>query len=240
MKILITGGSSGLGKSLVEELSKDKKNHVYFTYNRSKKNALKICKEKNNTSKIKCDFNVRVELHEFINKIKELDIDVLINNYYSWPEKPLFPGTFLNQHFHKIDENMFIEEFKKNIIPTVKITQEAIKLFRVKKSGKILTTLTSYIDSPSIGSSLYISNKNYLKSLCDIWGIENKKYNITSHYFSPSFMITEHTSKMDSRLVDQMINSTKDKKIMTVQNVSKIISKFLGEDSLTESNEIKL
>ena len=26
MKILITGGSSGLGKSLVEELSKDKKN----------------------------------------------------------------------------------------------------------------------------------------------------------------------------------------------------------------------
>ena len=53
------------------------------------------------------------------------------------------------------------------------------------------------------------TDKNYLISLCDVWGVENKKYNITSHYFLPSFMITEHTSKMDDRLIDQMINSTK-------------------------------
>ena len=225
---------------MVEELSKNKKNHVYFTYNLSKKSAFKICKENNNTSKIKCDFNVKIELYEFINKIRTLDIDVLINNYYSWPEKPLLPGTFLNQHFHKIDENIFIEEFEKNIIPTVKITQELIKLFRIKKSGKILTTLTSFLGSPTIGSSLYLSNKNYLKSLCDVWGVENKKYNITSHYFSPSFMITGYTSKMDDRLIDQMINSTNTKKIMTVNHVSKKISKFLSEDTLIESNEIKL
>ena len=113
------------------------------------------------------------------NLIKKINLDVLINNYYSWPENPLLPGTFLNQHFHKIDEKIFIEEFQKNIIPTVKITQEVIKLFRIKKSGKILTTLTSFLESPTIGSSVYLSNKNYLKSLCDIWAIENKKYNIT-------------------------------------------------------------
>ena len=115
-----------------------------------------------------------------------------------------------------------------------------IKLFRIKKSGKILTTLTSFLGSPTIGSSLYLSNKNYLKSLCDVWGVENKKYNITSHYFSPSFMITGYTSKMDDRLIDQMINSTNTKKIMTVNHVSKKISKFLSEDTLIESNEIKL
>tara|TARA_B100000900_G_scaffold393745_1_gene390538 strand:- start:27 stop:749 length:723 start_codon:yes stop_codon:yes gene_type:complete len=240
MKILITGGSSGLGKSLVKELSKDKKNHVFFTYNRSEKSASTICKEHKNTTKIRCDFTDESQLNIFIKNLKKNNLDVLINNYYSWPENPLLPGTFFNQNFHKIDEKTFTEEFQKNIIPTVKITQEVIKLFRIKKSGKILTTLSSILESPSIGSSVYLSNKNYLKSLCDIWAIENKKYNITSHYLSPSFMITEYTSKMDSRLVDQMINSTKDKKIMTVQNVSKIISKFLGEDSLTESNEIKL
>tara|TARA_B100001093_G_scaffold509618_2_gene573994 strand:+ start:794 stop:1516 length:723 start_codon:yes stop_codon:yes gene_type:complete len=240
MNILITGGSSGLGKSLVEELSKDKKNHIYFSYNRSDKSALKICEENKNTSKIRCDFNDEMQLNVFIKKLKTFNLDVLINNYYSWPENPLLPGTFLNRHFHKIDEKVFIEEFEKNIIPTIKITQEIIKLFRIKKTGKILTTLTSFLESPTIGSSVYLSNKNYLKSLCDIWRIENKKYNITSHYFSPSFMITEHTSKMDDRLIDQMINSTKDKKIMTVHHVSKKISQFLNEDTLTKLNEIIL
>ena len=240
MKILITGGSSGLGKSLVEELSKDKKNHVFFTYNLSEKSALTICKEHKNTSKIRCDFNDETQLNIFIKNLKKINLDVLINNYYSWPENPLLPGTFLNQHFHKIDEKIFIEEFQKNIIPTVKITQEVIKLFRIKKSWKILTTLTSFLESPTIGSSFYLSNKNYLKSLCDIWAIENKKYNITSHYFSPSFMITEYTSKMDDRLINQMINSKNEGGIMTVNHVSKKISNFLSEDTLIESNEIRL
>ena len=98
MKILITGGSSGLGKSLVEELSKNKKNHIYFTYNRSEKSASEICIENKNTCKIKCDLNDKIELDEFILKIRKLDLDILINNYYSWPKNPysleLFKPTF--------------------------------------------------------------------------------------------------------------------------------------------------
>ena len=236
MKILITGGSSGLGRSIVEKLSENKENFVIFTFNHSKKNAKEICKVNKNVMSIKCDFTIKKELNDFIKNIHTLGVDVLINNYYSWPKNPLLPGTFLNQHFHKIHENIFIKEFKKNIVPTVLITQETIKLFRIKKKGKILTTLTSFLNSPTIGSSIYISNKNYLKSLCEVWGVENKKYNITSHYFSPSFMITDHTSKMDERLIDQMINSTESKKIMTVEHVSNKISRFLSEDNLSESN----
>ena len=35
MNILVTGGSSGLGKSIVEKFCSNKKNKVYFTYNNS-------------------------------------------------------------------------------------------------------------------------------------------------------------------------------------------------------------
>ncbi len=240
MIILITGGSSGLGRSIVEELSKNKENYVFFTFNKSEENARKICERNENVKGIKCDLTIKNELDDFINNIKTLKIDVLINNFYSWPENPLMPGTFLTGHFHKIDENTFIEEFKKNIIPTVLITQEIIKFFRSRKKGKILTTLTSFLNSPSIGSSIYVSNKNYLKSLCKVWGVENKKYNITSHYFSPSLMITGHTSKMDKRLIDQMIKSSELNEIMTVDHVSKKISKFLNTDDLDNSNQILL
>lgn len=240
MKILITGGSSGLGKAMVYKLAESEKNFIYFTYNNSEESSKKICLENKNVKRIKCDFTIREELDVFISNLKSMDLDILINNYYAWPENPLLPGTFLNKNFHKIEEELFIKEFKKNIIPTILITKEIIKLFRLKKSGKILTTLTSFLNSPTIGSSIYISNKNYLKSLCDIWAVENKKFNIDSYYFSPSFMITGHTSKMDSRLVDQMTNSTDSKKLLTVDYVSERISNFLNSNESNESNEIIL
>ena len=212
MRVLVTGGSSGLGQSIVETLSKDPENFVFFTYNVSALNAEKISKGKDNVRAIKCDFTDNKELNGFIEQIKSFKIDVLVNNFYSWPKEPILPGTFLNDHFHKIDSQLFIEEFKSNIIPTVLITQEAIKFFRSQKQGKILTTLTSFLNSPKIGSSIYISNKIILNHYV-VWAVENKKYNITSHYFSPSFMITGQTSKMDDRLIDQIMNSTDSKKL---------------------------
>ena len=201
MNVLITGGSSGLGKAIVNKLCSDKKNYVYFTYNNSKENADKICSFYSNANAIKCDFTDNLELNNFIENIKNIKIDVLINNYYSWPKNPLLPGTFLTKNFHKIDKNIFIEEFKNNLIPTIIITQEVIKIFRNNKFGKIITVLSSFLDHPTIGSAVYISNENYLKGLTKLWAVENKKFNITSNTISPSFMSTAHTSKMDERLI---------------------------------------
>ena len=48
-------------------------------------------------------------------------------------------------------------------------------------------------------------------------------------------MITGHTSKMDKRLIDQMIKSSGLNEIMTVDHVSNKISKFLSSDDLNNS-----
>jgi 3-oxoacyl-[acyl-carrier protein] reductase len=240
MNILITGGSSGLGKSIVHKLCSDKKNYVYFTYNNSKENADKICSLYSNAVGIKCDFTNNSELNTFVENLKNLKIDILINNYYSWPKNPLMPGTFLTKNFHKIDKNIFIEEFENNLIPTIIITQEVIKFFRNNKFGKIITVLSSFLESPTIGSSVYISNKNYLKGLTKVWGVENKKFNITSNTISPSFMLTAHTSKMDDRLIDQFKNSSNSKKIMTVEIVANRILEFLDNGDIINQHDISI
>ena len=148
------------------------------------------------------------------------------------------PGTFLTKNFHKMDENIFVDEFKNNIIPNILITQEAIKNFRIKKFGKIITVLSSFLDSPTIGSSLYISNKNYLKGLAKVWAVENVKFNITSNTISPSFMLTPYTLKMDERLIDRFKNNSDE--LMTVNNVSEKISDFLNNIDTKYEHEISL
>ena len=238
MNILVTGGSSGLGKSIVEKLCSDKKNHLYFTYNNSIENSENICSKYPNATSIKCDFTNDSELNEFLENFKNLNINILINNFYSWPKDPLMPGTFLTKNFHKMDQNIFIDEFKNNIIPTILITQEAIKYFRIKKFGKIITILSSFLDTPTIGSSIYISNKNYLKGLAKVWAVENVKFNITSNTISPSFMLTPHTLKMDERLIDRFKNNSDE--LMTVKNVSDKISDFLNNKGIGYKHDISL
>ncbi len=216
MNILITGGSSGLGEAITRILAKDTNNKVYFTYSNSELNARKIESEFSNTNSISCDFKDLESLKSLINKIELFDLDILINN--------AFTGDFLKTQFHKISSDDFLIDFKSNIIPTIEITQEAVKSFKKKKKGKIITILTSALNNtPPIGSSIYVANKAYLEKLTKVWATENSKFNITSNSVSPSFMKTKLTSEFDERIVEQMINNHPLKKLLTVEEVAETV-----------------
>ena len=128
MNILITGGASGLGESITRILSKDPKNTIYFTYSNSELNAKKIELDFSNAFSIKCDFKNSSEVTGLVNKIDNLNIDVLINN--------AFTGNAIKTHFHKIPNEDFTLDFINNIVPTIRITQAVIACFRKKKRGK--------------------------------------------------------------------------------------------------------
>ena len=197
MKVLITGGASGLGEAITKKLASNSGNFVYFTYNNSVDKAKNITNGYSNTACIQCNFFDKESVASLSSKINELDIDVLINNAYH--------GSFINNHFNKIVIDEFENEFLLNIIPTLSITQAAIARFRKKKSGCIITILTSILtQNAPIGSSIYAANKAYLKEMTKLWAIENTKYNISSLAISPGMMLTNFTSTMDERLIEQI------------------------------------
>jgi 3-oxoacyl-[acyl-carrier protein] reductase len=216
MNILITGGASGLGKAITETLAENKKNTVYFTYSKSEEKANKIKTIFENTISIKCNFSDPSELQSLQDQIKEMDLDVLINNAYC---------SKINQmHFHKCPPIDFLSDFKDNIIPTIIITQEVIKLFRKKKNGKIVTILSSYLSNvPPTGLSSYVANKAYLGKLTKSWANENSKFNIASNSISPSFMQTGLTVDVDERVVEQMILNHPNKNLITPKEVAEAV-----------------
>ena len=216
MNILVTGGASGLGGAITKILAKDSNNKVYFSYRNSDNEARKIESEFSNTVAIPCDFGDKDALMMFIDKISQFDLDVLINNAYN--------GDYLKTYFHKISSNDFLIDFKENIIPVVEITQSVITNFRKKKRGKIITVLTSaLVNTPPIGSSVYVANKAYLEKLTKVWAVENAKFNITSNSVSPSFMKTNLTATFDDRIIEQMIETHPLKKILTVDEVAETV-----------------
>ena len=216
MKILITGGSSGLGKNIIESISSS--HEIHFTYNNSIKSANEITDKFRNSYSHKCDFTNKIELKNFLDKIKDIDFDVLINNYYS--------GTFLGKHFSRTDPTEFMDVYKNNIIPVIEITNVLLTTFKKKKKGLIISISSESILNPPIGSGLYSIVKSVIEQLSKIWNSENNKFGIISKIISPSFMRTNLTSDIDERIIEMYFenNSNRDE----IKNISKEIVEIIN------------
>ncbi len=196
MNILITGGSSGLGAAIVQKLAVEGANKVWFTFASSSGNASALASAFPNAEALHCDFTDASSVAALCARIPEMDLDVLINNAN---------GKVHKEHFYKTDPEVFLKSFEHNIMPAIRITQQALVGFRKKRSGRIINVISSYVvNKPPTGLSIYVANKNYLLSMSNSWASEYAKFNIASNCVSPSFMLTGLTADTDERVIAQM------------------------------------
>lgn len=220
MKILVTGGASGLGEAITRRLAATATNEIWFTYCYSAEKAQAIESEFSNTHGIHCDFKRAMDMEALLKKMDEIGLDALVNNAISTP--------IAKKHFHKTDLNVFRDGFEQNILPTIQITQRAISKFREKKSGRIVTLLTATLaGKPPAGYAEYTAAKAYLLSLAKSWAAENATSGITSNCISPAYMATKLTSDTDERIVEQMTANHPLKRLLTTGEVAEAVEFFL-------------
>jgi 3-oxoacyl-[acyl-carrier protein] reductase len=222
VRILITGGASGLGQVITQRFCATGDNAVYFTFSKSSAAAADIVARYPASESIGCDFTDDASLARLLAQIPQLDIDVLVNNAIA---------SMQTRHFHQSDPEGFVSSFAANVVPTLRITQQAIKGFRKKKSGKIITVLTSYlVNRPPVGLSEYVANKAYLQSLSRSWSVENARLNITANCVSPSMMRTALTDGVDERQIDEAVAGHPLGRLVTPNEVADAIL-FLAQAS---------
>lgn len=158
--VLITGGSSGIGKETVYKFAKNGYD-IIFTYNKSKEmsNIIKddiISSYNVNIYSIKCDISLESDVKDLANFVKEKTnkIDVLVNN----------AGIAIDNLF----EEKTVEEFKKvidtNLIGTFSVVKYLGGL--INDGGSIINiSSTNAIDSYYIESIDYDASKIGIISL---------------------------------------------------------------------------
>lgn len=176
-KILITGARSGIINQVIDKI----KNHyfIYLTVHTEKQ--LERVKEKyKNYSNIKC-FKLDVTNSKDLNKVKNLDIDILINNAAIG-----YGGSVIDIDIDKIKEN-----YEVNVFSNLSLTQIVLENMLKKGEGKIINmaSLAGIVPISFIGS--YASTKASIIKISEILKKELKMIsNIKVSIIEPGFYNT--------------------------------------------------
>ena len=230
MNIIITGGSSGLGKALVEACAASAEHQVLFTYCRHEDEAQALAGKYANVRAVQVDFTDEASVDQFIQFLSNEQVDVLINNAYA--------GTAQGVHFHKTAPDDFSKAFHDNVMPVIRITQACAQGMRKRKFGKIINIITSYVmDVPPTGFSVYTATKAYIRQLSKSWSKELGRFNITSNCILPDYMQTDF-GKVEDFQLEQMKEAHPLKKLLQPEEVAGIIVSLLEASQQLNGVEI--
>ncbi|MBC99763.1 MAG: short-chain dehydrogenase [Crocinitomicaceae bacterium] len=183
-KVLLTGGSSGIGKATAIELVEN--GAIVCITGRDK------VKLENVASKINA-----IPIHLDVGKynsiaVKTLDafhsmggIDVLINNAGI--------GEFAKLEDIKVSH--FETTFSTNVFGLTMLTQEVVKFFKTQQHGTIINIGSSAATSGFPSGSVYCASKFALRGLTECWRHELRRDNIRVVLVNPSEVPTAFNNK---------------------------------------------
>ena len=183
-KVLITGGSSGIGKATAIDLVA--RGAVVCITGRNKVKLEKVASEIN-----------AIPIHFDVSKynsiaVKTLDafhtmggIDVLINN----------AGIGEFAKLEDIKVNHFESIFATNVFGLTMLTQEVVKFFKTQQYGMIINIGSSAATSGFPSGSVYCASKFALRGLTECWRHELRRDNIRVVLVNPSEVPTAFNNK---------------------------------------------
>ena len=218
-KVIITGATGGIGKSLVKKFS-DYGAKILATGTKEEKlNDLKkefsnILIEKFNLDNHK---NIEAFIDESSNKLG--GIDILINN----------AGINLDNISIRLTEENWKKVLDINLTATFLMCKFAIKKMLKNKAGKIINITSIVGHTGNLGQSNYSASKAGTVAFSKSLAIEYAKKNININCVSPGFIKTEMTDKINEEFKKILISKIPSGDLGTGEDVSNCVA-FLASD----------
>lgn len=163
--IIISGGSGGVGKLLVKNLSKKYK--ILYLYNKKKPNSIRTAKY------IKIDFSKPLQVSGACNKLKKI----------TFLEKKIIYLNLAATKIDKISINIkkkeLEETFNVNCFSLFYIIQAILPNLIKNKWGRVINFSSTGGLAGEIGTLLYTSSKNASLGMMGVLSKEFAKFNVT-------------------------------------------------------------
>jgi 3-oxoacyl-[acyl-carrier protein] reductase len=195
--ILVTGGSRGIGRSIVQVLIENGAN-VGFTFSSSESAAKEISTNLNSSSNkciaYKSDASKLNECEKLVDSfLNDFDtIDVLINN----------AGITKDNLLMRMSEDDFDRVVDVNLKSVFNMTKACQRVFLKNRKGSIINMSSVVGVKGNAGQSNYAASKSgiigFSKSIAQEIGSRNIRCNV----IAPGFIKTEMTDKLSDSLVD--------------------------------------
>lgn len=214
-KILITGGSQGIGSSLVRKLSGENRT-VYFTYNKHKEQALALSKETNSIA-IKCNLLIPSDISNLKKAIG--NVDILINN----------AGVSEIKLFTDITDSDWDKIMDINLKGAFLVTREFIPGMISKKWGRIINISSMW---GIVGASCevqYSASKAGLIGMTKALAKEVGPSNITVNCIAPGLINTNMNANIDNDCLKEMISNTPMQRIGSSVDIANAVEFLISE-----------
>ena len=231
---IVTGGSRGIGRAIVEDLAR-KNIKVIANYNQSEEKAKKIKEEleKENISIdiFKADVSKREQVKAMVDyTIKKYGkIDILINN----------AGIDQEKMFQDITDEDWDKIVKVNLYSVFCTTQEVIKYMLNKKDGCIINISSIYGISGGSCAVAYSATKAGIDGMTKSLAKELGPSNIRVNSIAPGYINTDMNKRYSKEEIEQIKEETPLVKIGKPEDIAKCIE-WLVDDNFTTGQVISI
>ena len=219
-KVLITGASGGIGKSIVKKFVSLEAS-VLGTGTKEEK--LDVLKKENPSIKTKkFDISKHSETEKFIEEVtSELGgLDILINN----------AGINVDTLSLRMKEEEWKKVIDVNLTSTFLLSKYSIKKMLKNKFGRVINITSVVGHSGNLGQTNYAASKAGIIGMSKSLALEYAKKNITINCISPGFITTDMTMNIADKMKEYLISRIPMGKLGTGDDISGCVA-FLSSDS---------
>lgn len=204
-KILVTGGSKGIGKKLVQDFRQNGAKEVWWT---SRTDYIR------DFMHLVVDFDDNESTNKFINKIQTMDFDVLINN----------AGTNKIGPMTDYDDYDYERIINLNLTSCFKTMKAVAKGMKKRGYGRIvnITSISSEISMPL--RSAYCSSKFGLNGLTKACSVELAEHGVLINSVGPGVTETELTvNVLGEEKMYEIAQGIPMRRLGKVQDISNVV-----------------
>src|SRR5258707_988117 len=177
--VLVTGGSSGIGKGIAQELAASGARVAITGRDESRlKNAAAELKVHAIRADVSSEADVTRAYREFEQKVGHLD--VLVNN----------AGLGFFKKLVDFDVESFDKTFATNVRGAMLMAREAARIFAAQKSGNIVNIGSTASHRGAPNGTAYYGSKFALRGMTECWRAELRQFNVRVILVNPSEVIT--------------------------------------------------